>query len=120
MDKETEYLMTLKPAERLVYDTRKLATKSISPGLYDILDTNELLPTDPTDSAFEYICVGNINRRIDLRYGEPSSVFILLGGSIQVCSIVSYIDMSKSMDCDVDSSQETYEKYFCYKRRGRF
>jgi hypothetical protein len=84
VDKEAEYLATLPPDARLIYDTRKLATKSISPGLYDILDANDLLPTDPSDAAFRYLCKGNINRRIQLRRGDPSSVFILMSGSIKI------------------------------------
>lgn len=84
IDKEAEYLNTLGEHDRLIYDSRKLATKSISPGLFDILDANDLLPTDPNDQAFHYLCKGNINRRVELRRGDPSSVFIILSGSIKV------------------------------------
>lgn len=84
VDKEAEYLASLPPAGRLVYESRKLATSSISPGLFDILDANDLLPTDPGDPSYQYLCKGNINRRIGLRRGEPGSVFIILSGSLQV------------------------------------
>lgn len=84
VDKEAEYLATLPPEQRLVYEARKLATSSISPGLFDILDANDLLPTDPDDPSFSYLCKGNINRRLELHRGDEGSVFIILSGGLEV------------------------------------
>ena len=103
VDKEAEFLATLQPDERLIYDSRKLATKSISPGLFDILDANELLPTDPGDPSFRYLCKSNINRRISLRRGEPGSVFIILSGSLQV-TLMRHMRSILALKEDDDSS----------------
>lgn len=84
VDKEAEYLASLPAEEQLIYSTRKFATKAISPGLFSILDANDLLPTDPSDNSFKYLCTGNINRRLELRRGDPPSVFIIMKGSVTV------------------------------------
>lgn len=84
VDAETEFLASLPPAERLIYDARKIAMSALSPGLLDVLEANDLIPTHPDDPAFSSLCKGVFQRKIEIHQGEPATVIVVLSGTIDI------------------------------------
>ena len=84
VDAETEFLASLPPAERLIYDARKIAMSALSPGLLDVLEANDLIPTHPDDPAFSSLCKGVFQRKIEIHQGEPATVIVVLSGAIDI------------------------------------
>jgi hypothetical protein len=84
VDAESEFLAGLQPAERLIYDARKMAMTALSPGLLDILEANDLIPAHPDDPAFSSLCKGVFQRKIEIHRGEPATVIVVLSGTIDI------------------------------------
>ena len=84
IDLEQEFLAKLSPAEKLIYEARKMASKSLSPILFDVLESHDLVPSSPEDLSFVNLCNGVYMRKIEIHKGEPPTVVIVLSGTIDI------------------------------------